>query len=81
MSKDPAEDLKTLRAELAAIADGDIEFDGRCAALLERCRESLRQHAGLLALRDAVALLVKAKGRFHTEQNYVALVAAYEKVK
>lgn len=27
---------------------------------------------------DAVGRLIKAKGRFHTEQNYMALVAAYD---
>jgi hypothetical protein len=37
--------------------------------------------ADLLALRDAVEKLIKAKGRFHTEQNYAALVAAFDKVK
>jgi hypothetical protein len=35
----------------------------------------------LLHLRDAVGKLVKAKGRFHTEQNYGALVAAYDLTK
>lgn len=33
------------------------------------------------ALFDAVGKLIKAKGRFHTEQNYLALVAAYDAVK
>lgn len=28
----------------------------------------------------AVAKLIKAKGRFHTEQNYAALVAAFDRV-
>jgi len=35
----------------------------------------------LLALKDAVAKLIKAKGRFHTEQNYAALVAAFDKLE
>ncbi len=30
------------------------------------------------ALYDAVAKLIKAKGRFHTEQNYAALVKAFD---
>jgi hypothetical protein len=30
------------------------------------------------ALIDAVAKLIKAKGRFHTEQNYSSLVAAFD---
>lgn len=33
------------------------------------------------ALLDAVGKLIKAKGRFHTEQNYLALVAAYDAIK
>jgi predicted RecB family nuclease len=37
--------------------------------------------AQLLELRDAVAALIKAKGRFHTEQNYAALVAAFDKLE
>jgi hypothetical protein len=32
-------------------------------------------------LLDAVGKLVKAKGRFHTEQNYKALEAAYDRVR
>lgn len=35
----------------------------------------------LCELADAVEKLVKAKGRFHTEQNYGALVAALDKLK
>lgn len=30
------------------------------------------------ALREAVGKMIKAKGRFHTEQNYAALVSAYD---
>lgn len=30
------------------------------------------------ALREAVGKLIKAKGRFHTEQNYAAVVSAYD---
>lgn len=30
------------------------------------------------SLREAAGRLIKAKGRFHTEQNYAALVAAYD---
>lgn len=30
------------------------------------------------ALREAVGKLIKAKGRYHTEQNYAALVTAYD---
>jgi len=43
--------------------------------------EALSSYPALLELRDAVGALIKAKGRFHTEQNYAALVAAFDKVK
>lgn len=36
------------------------------------------QDGAVAPLLDAVGKLVKARGRFHTEQNYVALVAAYD---
>jgi hypothetical protein len=39
------------------------------------------QNALLLGLCDAAGKLVKAKGRYHTEQNYGALVAAYDLAK
>jgi hypothetical protein len=38
------------------------------------------QQAGDVALKEAVAKFIKAKGRFHTEQNYTALVAAYDAI-
>jgi len=37
-----------------------------------------RAETALDDLREVVGRLVKAKGRFHTEQNYKALVAAYD---
>jgi hypothetical protein len=33
------------------------------------------------ALYEAVGALIKAKGRFHTEQNYAALVAAFDAIE
>lgn len=38
------------------------------------------QQAGDVALKEAVGKFIKAKGRFHTEQNYAALVAAYDAI-
>jgi len=39
---------------------------------------ALNAEAALEALRSAVCDLLRAKGRFHTEQNYKALQAAYD---
>lgn len=39
--------------------------------------EETKHYAELLA---AIGKLIKAKGRFHTEQNYAALVVAYDAV-
>jgi len=40
--------------------------------------EPAAQQAGDVVLREAVAKFIKAKGRYHTEQSYAALVAAYD---
>lgn len=37
-----------------------------------------RAESQLQALRDAMAAFIKAKGRYHTEQSYKALVAAFD---
>ena len=42
--------------------------------------EPSAQQAGDVALKEAVAKFIQAKGRFHTEQNYAALVAAYDAI-
>ena len=55
------------------------EFDQPDVAAWNR-RATLPAAQPTEALYAAVGKLIKAKGRFHTEQNYVALVAAYDAV-
>lgn len=78
-------DYRMLHSVAAYMALNDSS--PRCAAdlrsLAERIRAALatamRQPQGDdTALLKAVGNLVKAKGRFHTEQNYRAVVAAYD---
>ena len=44
----------------------------------EACYRIERLESELAALRAAAGALIKAKGRYHTEQNYLGLVAAFD---
>ena len=44
-------------------------------------RENMTNETTEPTLYDAVAKLIKAKGRFHTEQNYALLVKAFDACK
>ncbi|ALK97009.1 hypothetical protein AB595_21755 [Massilia sp. WF1] len=59
-------------------ADASPTDEARDAGELVQLRA---QNMLLARLYDAAAKLVKAKGRFHTEQNYAQLVAAYDLVR
>lgn len=51
--------------------------DARDAEIAE-LRARIESLAADAALKEAVGLLIKAKGRYHTEKNFAAVVAAYD---
>lgn len=67
-----------LRMPYEMAMEGEIsrlQFYNRAKEAADRVE---RAEAELAELRTAVAALVKAKGRYHTEQSYRALVDALE---
>lgn len=76
------EALRLITEHIAAMQHklwcAEVNLDGAKEEIAElTARQAKPLSDGLL---DAVGKLVKAKGRFHTEQNYVALVAAYDAI-
>lgn len=54
---------------------------GDCVEFIDRNQALLRKLPALCEVADAAEKLVKGRGRFHTEQNYGALVVALDKLK